>query len=241
MREYQEAGYPSRIVTLVVLLLWVVSCATDTIQPIKGSVAEHRGSLIVPNHDLKNEVEGVLDQLLEVAGQRQGLVKLLVVRHGEGLAVASSYLREINIAEELLDVARDRIAPGVRRMMFANVIGHELAHVIKGHSGHHPDTELEADRLAIEWSQKAGYGCLWLVAFRKQAAGEKGWDTGRFITTWGIHPDLAQRAYEQAQALCPVGPHKLPSEEAVGSGTVSCPEGAVWTGSGCIAEEKWNR
>ena len=167
-------------------------------------MAEHRGSLIVANHPLKDEVQEILEQLLRVAGQPSRSVTLFIVRGGEGVAVGNCTLREINVAESWLNGIQERkVASRIRKMELANILGHELAHILKAGCRDHPDTELEADRLAIEWSKKAGYGCTWLVNFRKVLAEKKGGDTGRFSTTWGRYPGLERRAYEQDQRLCP--------------------------------------
>jgi predicted Zn-dependent protease len=167
-------------------------------------MAERRGSLIVADHPLKAEAQEILEQLLRVAGQPSRSVTLFIVRGGEGMAVANCALREINVAESWLNgIQEGKVASRIRKMELANILGHELAHILKAGCSDHPDAELEADRLAIQWSKQAGYGCTWLVNFRKSLAEKKGGDTGRFSTTWGRYPDLGRRAYEQDQRLCP--------------------------------------
>lgn len=193
-------------VSFLALGLFLVSCAPGTVQPIKGSMAEHRGSLLVADHPLKDEVREVLEQLLRAAGQPARSVTLYIVRGEEGIGVANCALRELNLSEGLLNMARDKMQPAARRTMFANLLGHELGHILKGNCGTHPDNELEADRLAIEWSRKAGYGCSWLRNLRQANAEKKPDLSRRFLSTWAIHPELNARAYEQAVRLCPLPP-----------------------------------
>jgi hypothetical protein len=138
-------------------------------------------------------------------------------------------------------MARDKMQPAARRMMFANLLGHELGHILKGNCGHHPDTELDADRLAIEWSRKAGYGCSWLRNLRKAPADKQPDASSRFLSTWAFYPELNARAYDQVVQLCPPAPSRPTAPLPSAIPPVACPKGSVWTGKGCIAKEFWTK
>jgi hypothetical protein len=229
------------------LVILLAGCAMATGQSPIRSVADYRGGRVVPDHPLKGELEAVLSDLLRVSGETQGSVRIVVVNPGWGQAMAASAeIREIAVPKSLLD--RVSKLNGVRRrMVWANALGHELAHIVRGDRGHYRDqevfrrseleeAELDADRLAIQWSRAAGYGCAWLVVNRRSGFEKPGTLNVVSGTAWD-DPDLRRRAYEQARALCPEAPGEPLPEEAGPPEGVTCPQGAVWTGRGCLAKE----